>query len=590
MSLSNEDRTRLTDQLVYLDKGNIINKLINLKNQHVDLSIRLVYLSVLSILSTTLGTPIYGTTDDNILAGFVDGSYTGEREKRLIFIRPLIGQILNKLQTALPHLGIYSLFLLFMLVVSFAIFGTMLTRRDESPEIRKISQISWVALSSPAIIWFSLAPTYTAISILCTCLSLMSVFINIILNKRSYLLFIFATILFILSFLVRPEGATGAILLSILPLAYLAYKVKKIDFKKVILVTLILIPISIYDNYLQHSTSNSAWNKYDNWNNLRHQVQHRVAEDQLLDLRVLNNWSIPEYHLFMDLSFGDERVFDKQWLEPAYENTYFTRGVNGLVHSNPFTVIQKIFDQLSKYYGVIVFQIILSIWIVVRRKSTKIEKVICMMTTWIPVCLAIYLMASNLHTPERTLYPLLLLPNIFLLTQNKIFQDKLESNLSLKVWAPLLLCSIFLWFFAPKGLAEQISLNHEQQKSATILQKELGTFDDQAIFIGPGNAELYDRKNPYLVSAQWNIPRMITSGNWETFSPYWYKRIEYLGLSGGSIYESLFSEKAYWLSFSVPDTSYMVELFLKENGYPKTNRENVANFTHGETLFKFLPN
>jgi hypothetical protein len=34
----------------------------------------------------------------------------------------------------------------------------------------------------------------------------------------------------------------------------------------------------------------------------------------------------------------------------------------------------------------------------------------------------------------------------------------------------------------------------------------------------------------------------------------------------------------------------MVELFLKENGYPKTNRENVANFTHGETLFKFLPN
>jgi hypothetical protein len=83
---------------------------------------------------------------------------------------------------------------------------------------------------------------------------------------------------------------------------------------------------------------------------------------------------------------------------------------------------------------------------------------------------------------------------------------------------------------------------------------------------------------------------MITSGNWETFSPYWYKRIEYLGLSGGSIYESLFSEKAYWLSFSVPDTSYMVELFLKENGYPKTNRENVANFTHGETLFKFLPN
>jgi hypothetical protein len=66
------------------------------------------------------------------------------------------------------------------------------------------------------------------------------------------------------------------------------------------------------------SSNNSDWEKYDSWNGLRHQVQHRVSQNCLGDLREQINWSIPEYHLFMDLSFGDEKVFNYEWLKPAW--------------------------------------------------------------------------------------------------------------------------------------------------------------------------------------------------------------------------------------------------------------------------------
>ena len=52
-----------------------------------DFLIRFLSLTLLSGITVFIGHPIYGTTDDSILAGFVDGSYTGDREKKLIFIQ-----------------------------------------------------------------------------------------------------------------------------------------------------------------------------------------------------------------------------------------------------------------------------------------------------------------------------------------------------------------------------------------------------------------------------------------------------------------------------------------------------------------------
>ena len=50
------------------------------RNNSIDFFLRFFFLSILATVTAIFGHPVFGTTDDNILAGFVDGSYTGERE------------------------------------------------------------------------------------------------------------------------------------------------------------------------------------------------------------------------------------------------------------------------------------------------------------------------------------------------------------------------------------------------------------------------------------------------------------------------------------------------------------------------------
>jgi hypothetical protein len=68
---------------------------------------RFVFLVIFSLILIYLSQPIYGTTDDKILAGFIDGSYTGELEIQTIFIQPIISLILTPFYYVLPSFGWY---------------------------------------------------------------------------------------------------------------------------------------------------------------------------------------------------------------------------------------------------------------------------------------------------------------------------------------------------------------------------------------------------------------------------------------------------------------------------------------------------
>jgi hypothetical protein len=168
-----------------------------------DFVIRFIFLSIFATAIAILGKPVFGTTDDNILAGFVDGSYTGERESKLIFIRPLIGTTLNFFQELLPNLGLYSIFLLALLIASFSNFGTIIRIRLGDSFSKKIFNYLWLLVSIPIIAWFTLSPTYTAASMLITLVNLMSLVVLIFSRNMRNLMFItvFTTILFSVGFL-----------------------------------------------------------------------------------------------------------------------------------------------------------------------------------------------------------------------------------------------------------------------------------------------------------------------------------------------------------------------------------------------------
>ena len=134
---------------------------------------RFVYLIFISLLVISLGSPIYGTTDDYILSSFIEGSFTGDSEKISIFIEPLISFLIYYIQILLPFLNLYSLFLLSILLLSLSIFGALINYLNSSI----VLSVIWVILSSGLTIWFVLNPTYTSASMLGSAINLTSLMI-----------------------------------------------------------------------------------------------------------------------------------------------------------------------------------------------------------------------------------------------------------------------------------------------------------------------------------------------------------------------------------------------------------------------------
>ena len=556
---------------------------------HVDFLIRFAFLSLVSLLIIFLGWPIYGTSDDNVLAGFVDGSYTGEREKRLIFIRPLIGSILYFFQGIFPGVGIFSAFLTFMVILSFSIFGTVIFTLQSFRSNKNLFQYSWYSISFVTIIWFTLTPTYTAASILVTGLNLLAISLYIFMPtiRKNYFMPVTLGILFSCGFLIRPEGAFGVLAVSIGVFLYLGFNFKNLNFKPFALIMLTICIFILSDYFLQRISTNSEWEKYDKWNGLRHQVQHRVSQNYLGNLREQIDWSIPEYHLFMDLSFGDEKVFNYEWLKPAFDSTNFTRGINGVLNVNKIDNILKVSNLLKSYYYLVLLQFVIAILYLSRIPLHLRQKIILIFSIWTPFLTALYWTTATLHTPDRSVFPLLVLPTIFLLTlagtPTLINRIKRSSMFKTIVGTLVLIISISI----VSSISETVKYNLNYKKSANILKDELNKFSKDGVFIGPGGTEIYETRNPFIGRAQWESPKMITVGSWDTFSPYWYQRNSNFDINGDSIYEALFNADVYWLSYPVPDTSNLIELFLKENGQNEMNRLKVADLQGGQLLSKF---
>lgn len=559
----------------------------SLKN---DLFYRIIFLALISLNFALFGNPIYGTTDDNILSGLVSGTYTGERETRLIFIRPIIGYFMFVGQTITPGFQFYSIFLLILIIVAISMYGNILSRSVKSRKAQLILNLFWFILAVPTVIWFTLTPTYTATSIIVTSFSLLS--LTVLITSKdifsNYEVF-FTSLLLSLGLLIRPEGALGALILISPTIIYFVYQKKYIDKKLISYAILIVMIFIAIDLNLQSKGNTEEWKIYDNWNSYRHQIQHRVAEDSLLDLREDISWSIPEYHLFMDLAFGDEDVFNSTWIKPAFDSTKSTRGISGVLNANIDKTLKDLIILLLNYYQVLIFQVIFMFWIFVNKSRPWLEKLSILILSWIPILAGIYFTVATLHTPERSMYPILLLPAILSLVLWSIKEYPSNTRVDVITYSVAGFFAIISIIFSDNGISNEIKTNFKNKESADRIALSMKKYSKDAVFIGPGNTEIYDVSNPYFDPAQSIRPKMITVGNWDTFSPHWYKRNRLLGVGERSVYKALFQENNYWLSNQFPDTAYMVELFMKENGFPMINRENVFEFQEGQMLFKYLP-
>ena len=556
-------------------------------NNSIDFLLRFFFLSILATVTAVFGNPVFGTTDDNILAGFVDGSYTGERESKLIFIRPLIGFILYSTQGLILNLGVYSLFLVLNLILSLANFGAIIRIYSKNDVSRKVLDTSWLALSILITTWFTLGPTYTSAAMLITLISLLSLTVLIFSEHRKnlYLNTFFSTVLLSLGFLIRPEGAIGVILVASPVIVFIFLQNYYVNFPKFLISFFGFFLIFGVDALIQNQSNSSEWREYDKWNNLRHQIQHRVSQDYLDDFLKVNGWTVPEYHLFVDIAFGDERTFNAEWLSPAFESTSFTRGLQGVFNASVKDVVNKLATIFKSYQYLFIIQLLIFFIMLSFLRTNIFSKLKISLVIYSAIIASLYYMSATLHTPERGVVPIFYMPTLMLLATTLFFDQK--ENLRFTKVRFLGIALVTISILAPNGLLDVRSKNVSNEDLAVLAGSELNMFSKKAIYIGPGNSEFYEFRNPYTNLAYWNSPTIITTGNWETFSPHWYKRLNAYGVDKKSIYEELFNENRFWFGSPLPDTAYIVELFLREGGLTELSRQGVLNMKSGYVLYKF---
>jgi hypothetical protein len=556
-------------------------------NNSIDFLLRFFFLSILATVTAVFGNPVFGTTDDNILAGFVDGSYTGERESKLIFIRPLIGFILYSTQGLILNLGVYSLFLVLNLILSLANFGAIIRIYSKNDVSRKVLDTSWLALSILITTWFTLGPTYTSAAMLITLISLLSLTVLIFSEHRKnlYLNTFFSTVLLSLGFLIRPEGAIGVILVASPVIVFIFLQNYYVNFPKFLISFFGFFLIFGVDALIQNQSNSSEWREYDKWNNLRHQIQHRVSQDYLDDFLKVNGWTVPEYHLFVDIAFGDERTFNAEWLSPAFESTSFTRGLQGVFNASVKDVVNKLATIFKSYQYLFIIQLLIFFIMLSFLRTNIFSKLKIFLVIYSAIIASLYYMSATLHTPERGVVPIFYMPTLMLLATTLFFDQK--ENLRFTKARFLGIALVTISILAPNGLLDVRSKNVSNEDLAVLAGSELNMFSKKAIYIGPGNSEFYEFRNPYTNLAYWNSPTIITTGNWETFSPHWYKRLNAYGVDKKSIYEELFNENRFWFGSPLPDTAYIVELFLREGGLTELSRQGVLNMKSGYVLYKF---
>ena len=539
---------------------------------------RTIILTIFSILLITLADPIYGTTDDKILAGFVDGSYTGDHELRSIFIQPITNVFMLPFYYILPNFGWYFLFQLFFLILGLSLVS------DEINAIKPILNNLIFAISIIVLSWFVPQPTFTAASFL---ICLIGILLLILIANRVELdkFRVFAVVILLLySFALRTEAFLGTLSLLIVPICFHYRKILNLILKNlsmIILVSLVFFP----SNYmLLKVTENSGWQEYDNWNSYRHQLQNRVSQNFILENIDKIGWSVPEHNLFVDLSYGDASTFNSDWIKPAFDLTRDKTGITGLVNADFSLTSNKLFKIIveQQAFTIGVFILLLVLLLV----FTTYRSLIALVFSVTSILFYLYFISSTLHTPERIVVPLIFSTLFIYITL--IINDKQRDIVDVNKLNLLIFASISLTLISHNGFLDSYINRNTKIEYSENVKRVLDPFSKRYIFIGSVGTEVNHLVNPYYQSESQNEIKSIISGNWETFSPYWYKRNEKLGVVSKNVYQELLSNsKTLWITKKIPDTSYSIELYLRERQINGFNRTGITTSLYDLNLYQF---
>lgn len=500
---------------------------------------------------------IYGTNDDALIASISGGQLTGTPDGHLVFLNPLISFPISWLQIFVDQFSVFSWFLTFSAITSFALlFGLITIQNHLSNSYKLIMSIFWILSMTTFVSWFALAPNYTGASIFLIGVSASFTYMYLSKNQKieennSRLYLSISLITFFLSILIRRESVYIFLFFLIIVLIPKIRNFKILIRKITILLGLglFLISINIASEELIYDTDD--WGDYYKTNSLRHKVQLRSPERMLEDKFSEVGWNRSNLELFYRFILVDKNYMNEKYMSKIIEVTKENK-LNKLV--NFFNVANFVGNTKIAFTAwtwiVMLFTFQFFIILINKVNFSKRNEYLflnILLTAGVPTLFL--LLNIYYQLPDRISVSLMAASSLLILTLG--LEDVIEKQKSKRifVYSQIVFVLFFSYLYIQRLQIELsarsnlykgwISIGDQQKQSLSKLGNEI-------IVIGSASSIKSEWQNPYLKFSPLDGRNRTIILGWHNLSPIWYKNIDYYGLANKDFFLNLMRPGVYW--------------------------------------------
>jgi hypothetical protein len=539
-----------------------------------------IQLSIILFISI-FWTATYGTSDDWMLDGWLNSTYTGEFEKESVFVSAIFSNLVSYLYSLQLSIAWYSIILMSITFVALTHWLTISILEN----ILKKRYIPIIINSSATVIfllWTYIGITFTSTAIICAFVGLYSlVKAQIEINVTKINNFMGGTLL-LAAYIIRPESLISAFALFAPLIILIIKRNRKINIQKLknfTFIFLLFLATVIVNKYVEDNQS-MEMKQYRTW---VYKVQLFSDRPRLVELEnVLNQakWSQNDYHMFSDMIYFDNLVFDEKWLESGILATKDYYQTPNLSLENFKLILSKYIYNIAYLLPTLIGAIAYSLFLY-RRKWGKDQVFLVISTVSVFVGIHVFL-GIYMHNVPRVSIPIILGLLITLSVNWRELATKREQK---RIQYTFLFLYFMSLLFTIINMNENRNIINQQIDNSIATSKSIEKYYSEKVVLILGRQEFNQMRNPYIYLKNDPNPNVMMIGNWDTFAPQWDKRLFNLNLDSENLSKDLLTNSnILWASQDFPEATVHILNFFSENKYGKYQFNKIATLPNKATL------
>ena len=540
-----------------------------------------------------------GVNDDEFFEQLVSGFFTGYPEA-YTHIAPaspqwFFGLITSRLYLINGNFSWYYIFLAFSVISSLFCINYLVWVDNF---IQPIYKFSIFLINYYSLYWFISSPTYTSASFFMAFAGIYLLVYKLNKNSKGFKLEILSSIFLSISLSTRTESFLAAIvLISPIVIALVLISKKNLS-QNIRSLSFVCIPVIIifFMNFSveKYYSTKTEWKFYQEFNEARYKIQDNELERVIVLNLQKTNWSEERFKLFDSYNFIDLKSFSGQELNSLINEIGFKESS---VDINKNDLIKRWNTYVIYFYFIFLSSIVLIIYSIIfqlTEKNKLSKRIFNIFYLIIFICIwltSIIYITTFLRLPERIVFPILstlIHGTILFEFRHSLMRNLRDQLLPLKIFQ--IIVSLLVFFGTGIDFHKMFILRSNPAYLSFWSEQKISLLDVNKNNILIGNASQVKSiwSNPYTVNKELRELNFLPLG-WYTFSPYWNKRAEKLGIESKSIL-SEFNKNPnyYWLSDD-EYTGYLIKFNLEINGINlKAEKISTKTFDFGDySVYKF---